>query len=434
MARPGLWQARLPFYFGWVVVAVAFVTMAVGVSARTAFSLLMPPLLTEFGWDRGLAAGAFSFGFLVSAVLGPFAGRAMDRNGPRVVIGIGIAMTGSGMLLAPFIAQAWHLYAALGVLVGAGANLLGYTAQSLYLPNWFVRRRGFAVGIAFSGVGVGAIVLLPLFQHVITVHGWRTACLCMGVLTIILLAPINLLIRRHPADLGLEPDGAPSSPDASKRQAADIVDAAWAGTEWTLAKAVRTARFWWLCCGFSAALFAWYAVQVHQTKYLVEIGFTVGTAAWALGWVSVCAIPGQIGLGALSDRIGREPVWALGCGGFAICYAALIALEGHPSAPLLALMVFAQGFLGYSITSVMGPMVAEIFGGPHFGSIFGAMTVALILGGAAGPWVAGTLHDLTGSYRPGFALAMLLCALSAVAIWRAAPRKVRRVPMRHAGQ
>ena len=73
------WSSRLPFYYGWLIVGIAFVTIAIGVTARTAFSLLMPPLIDEFRWDRGLAAGAFSFGFLVSAVLSPIVGRAAPR-------------------------------------------------------------------------------------------------------------------------------------------------------------------------------------------------------------------------------------------------------------------------------------------------------------------------------------------------------------------
>ena len=75
---PHHWSQRLPFYYGWLIVGIAFVTMGIGVSARTSFSLLMPPLIDEFGWDRSLAAGAFSFGFLVSAVLGPTVGRIID--------------------------------------------------------------------------------------------------------------------------------------------------------------------------------------------------------------------------------------------------------------------------------------------------------------------------------------------------------------------
>jgi MFS family permease len=182
--------------------------------------------------------------------------------------------------------------------------------------------------------------------------------------------------------------------------------------------------------GYFCALIAWYAVQVHQTKYLVETGFTPLMAAWSLGIVSVAGIPGQIILGGLSDRVGREWVWTAGCAGFAICYAALIALEYWPTAGLLYLMVISQGFLGYALTSVMGPIVVEIFEGPHYGAIFGTITVALLGGGAAGPWMGGFVHDLTGSYDLAFMLAIACCAVSAVAIWIAAPRKVRLVPGR----
>ena len=148
----------LPFFYGWVVVAAGFVTMAIGVNARTAFSLLFPPILEEFGWERGLTAGAFSFGFLVSAFLSPLVGRLMDRRGPRVVIEIGVFVMAAGLMLAPFVSRPWHLYATLGVLVGGGGNCLGYTGQSLYLPNWFVRRRG----LALSDPAVGALHVDPL--------------------------------------------------------------------------------------------------------------------------------------------------------------------------------------------------------------------------------------------------------------------------------
>jgi MFS family permease len=425
------WSTRLPFYFGWVVVGIAFVTMAVAVSARTAFSLLMPPLIDEFGWERGLASGAFSFGFLLSAVTSTLVGRIMDRHGPRVVIETGVAMLAAGLLTAPLISAAWHLYLTLGVLVGCGANLMSFSAQSLFLPNWFVRRRAFAISLAFSGVGVGALLLLPWLQSIISREGWRAACWVMGLIVLLLLGPLNLLVRRRPQDLGLQPDGETGAAEiGTARRAAAVVDPAWVAVEWTLARALRTARFWWIALGYFCALIAWYAVQVHQTKYLIEVGFTPLVAAWALGLVSAVAIPGQIGLGALSDRFGREGIWSAGCLGFAICYAALIALEHTPSPALLYLMVFSQGFLGYALTSVMGAIVAEIFEGPHFGAIFGSLTVALLGGGAAGPWLTGVIHDATGSYRLAWWLAIGCCLVSAVAIWLAAPRHVRLVPGR----
>lgn len=429
------WSSRLPFNFGWLIVAIAFVTMAIGVTARTAFSLLMPPLIDEFGWDRGLAAGAFSFGFLVSAVLSPIVGRVMDARGPRIVILAGVLLMTAGLLLARSIERPWQLYATLGVLVGGGANMMTYTAHSQFLPNWFVRRRGLAISIAFSGVGVGAIVLLPWLQSIILAEGWRASCAAIGLVVLLGIAPLNLLVRKRPEEVGLLPDGDVRVLSAAGRgRASNIVDPAWVAVDWTLGRAARTARFWWIVLGYFCGLVAWYAVQVHQTKYLTEIGFAPLVAAWALGAVSVVAIPGQIVLGGLSDRIGREWVWTAGCIGFAICYAALIALEQAPSNLLLYVMVVAQGFLGYALTSVMGPIVAEIFDGPHYGSIFGTITVALIGGGAAGPWMTGALHDATGSYRLAFFLAIGCCAVSAAAIWIAAPRKVRQVPGRVARQ
>ena len=424
------WSSRLPFYYGWLIVGIGFVTMGVGVTARTAFSLLMPPLIDEFGWQRGLAAGAFSFGFLVSALLSPIVGRVMDAQGPRVVILTGVLLTTAGLLLAPAIERPWHRYATLGVLVSAGANMMTYTAHSQFLPNWFVRWRGLAISIAFSGVGVGAIVLLPWLQSIIVTGGWRASCWATGLLAISVLGPLNLLVHKRPEDIGLLPDGATEIASGAKQRASNVVDPAWAAQEWTLARAVRTSRFWCIVVGYFCALVAWYAVQVHQTKYLIETGFTPLVAAWSLGLVSIVGIPGQISLGALSDRVGREWVWTAGCAGFAICYAALIALEYSPTPALLYLMIASQGFLGYALTSVMGPIVAEIYEGPHYGSIFGTITVALIGGGAMGPWIAGVIHDLTGSYELAFVLAIACCVLSTAAIWMAAPRKVRLVPGR----
>jgi MFS family permease len=145
-------QISLPFFYGWLLVVVSFVTMAIGVNARTVFSLLFPQILDEFGWDRGVTAGAFWFGFLVSAVVTPCVGWLTDWRGPRLVIEIGVFLMGTGLVLATLIRQPWQLYLTLGALVGGGVNLLAYTGQSLYLTNWFVRLRGLALSIAFSGL------------------------------------------------------------------------------------------------------------------------------------------------------------------------------------------------------------------------------------------------------------------------------------------
>jgi MFS family permease len=351
----------------------------------------------------------------------------MDRFGPRAVMELGVALMAAGLLLAPLTTQPWHLYVTIGVLVGAGSICLGYSGQSLYLPNWFNRRRGLAMGLAFAGVGLGSMTLLPWVQHMIEQTGWRTACTAMGILVLVVLAPINLLLRKRPEDIGLLPDGDAKPSASSAKPLSNIVDPEWAGIDWTLRRALRTARFWWIALGYSGGLYIWYAVQVHQTKYLLDIGFSPGVAVWALGAVSLLGIPGQIVLGHLSDRLGREWIWTVSCLGFAICFAALIALGHIPSLLLVYLMVFAQGALGYGLTSIMGAVVVEIFQGKHYGSIFGTIMLAALAGGAAGPWVTGFLHDLTGDYTIAFAIGIGVSVLSAVAIWRASPRKIRAV-------
>ena len=350
----------------------------------------------------------------------------MDRKGPVWVMELGAIGLAIGMVLATYTTEPWHLYATLGVLVGGASVAMGYSGQGYYLPNWFHRNRGLAISIAYSGAGAGSILLLPYLQHLIAADGWRAACRTVAVVSIVILVPLNLLLRRHPRDLGLTPDG-DSAAVAHSRRNVTIVDPAWAAIEWTLPRAIRTARYWWIALGSFGGLFTWYAVQVHQTKYLQDIGFSPDIAGWALGVVSLAGVPGQIVMGAVSDRIGREQVWALGCFGFTLTYILLIALAWYPAEALLWAMVLVQGVVGYAISSVLSSVTAEVFEGPHFGAIFSSIMVYAISGGAAGPFLVGLLHDFTGSDIPGFTLAGGFSLISAAAIWLAAPRKVRRV-------
>jgi MFS family permease len=247
------------------------------------------------------------------------------------------------------------------------------------------------------------------------------------LLILIVLVPINFLLRKRPEDIGLRPDGDAEPLHTAIARPSNIVDPAWTSVEWTVRRALRTARFWWLALGYFCALYAWYAVQVHQTKYLQEIGFSANRSAWALGLVSLIGVAGQISLGHVSDRIGREWIWAISNLGFVICFLALIVLQHDQSMIWLYLMVAAQGGLGYGLTSVMGAMVAEIFQGRHFGGIFGTVMLSAMAGGAAGPWVTGVLHDATGNYTLAFWLGAGVSVVSGLAIWQASPRKIRAV-------
>ncbi len=414
-------------FYGWVVVAIAFLTMAVAVSARTGFSLLYPELLDEFGWDRGATAGAYSLGFVASTTMLPLVGWMMDRWGPRVVVPIGAFLVSSGLALTVLIESIVGLYATMGLLVVNGSMAMSYIVHSMFLPNWFVRNRGLAVGVAFAGVGIGGAVLLPAMQWVIDVHGWRAACLAMAGLILLLIVPLNAVFQRgHPAPMGLEPDGGPGR-GQSGPPPDPIVDHAWTETEWTVARAIRTWRFWMVSTAFFCGLFCWYAYQAHQTTFLIDAGFDAGFAATALGAVALGGVICQIGTGALSDRFGREVAWTFTLSGLAATAVLFIWLGQAPSVWLVWTMVVVQGCLGNGLSVLFGAVITEIFQGPRLASIFALISLCGNVGAGVGAWMLGWLFDLTGSYDPGFGLCLGLALLSIACMWVASPRKVRLV-------
>ncbi|MEH6495259.1 MAG: MFS transporter [Pseudomonas marincola] len=422
--------ARTPIFYGWVVVAIVFVTMGIGVNVRTAFSLLYPAILDEFGWDRATTAAAFTVGFVFAGAMSPVLGKLMDRVDPRYLISASTLCVSAGLVLSTFAMEPWHIYMTLGILVVGAGIMLTYVGHAMFLPVWFDKRRGLAVGLAFSGVGVGSIVLMPLIQDVISENGWRTACWFMATLLIVVVLPLNFgFQRKSPASLGLIADGV--SGEVAETKAAQsldyVVDRVWADTEWTLLKALKTKEFWWMGLACSCALYVWYAVQIHQTKYLVDVGFSALEASFALGLVAFAGVAGQIFLGHLSDRIGREWVWSIALSGFAMCYILLLIMETSPSPIFLYAMVIMQGGLGYASATVFAVMPADLFQGRRYGEIFGVFSMLALMGGGIGPWITGYLYDYSGSYQSGFILAILLCILSIFAIWMAAPSKRRLV-------
>jgi len=420
---------KVPFFYGWVVVAVTFLTLAISVNVRTAFSLLFPPVLAEFGWERGVTAAAFSIGFVASAAFVPVVGILMDKFGPRFVIPLGCVMVSLGFIGAVEIETPMGFYATLGLLMVVGSIAMSYISHSMFVPNWFERKRGLAVGIAFSGVGIGSIVMMPLVQHLIDTEGWRYACLTLAALVAVPLIPLNIwLQRRRPEDLGLLPDGDDHTETAANGPKVDpVVNRTWAETDWTLAKAARTAPFWWIFIAYFCGLFVWYSVQVHQTRYLLDVGFDATLAAAALGLVGLFGIVGQIGVGAISDRIGRENSFTIAALGFAVCYATLLLLETGPNTFLLYVMIGVQGLFGYGLASLYGPIPADLFAGRQFATIFAMIGLGGNVGGGVGPWATGYIYDVTGSYAGAFWLCLALSLVSIFCIWMAAPRKVRLV-------
>jgi MFS family permease len=426
----GFLAFHLPFYYGWVVVAVGFTTLGIGYTARAVFSLLFPPILDEFGWQRADTAAVFSVGFASAALYMPLMGYWLDRFGPGIVLPVGAVMVSAGFILTTVSTEVWHFILSLGALVVGASTLLAYNAHFVFVPNWFETRRGLALGIVSSGAGVISILALPLLQELIDTQGWRSGCIAYAAILLAVVLPLTLVLqRRRPQDFGLNPDGvtggqgAAGGPEGRIR----IMDAAWVATDWTLVRAMATLRFWMIALGFASGLFVWYAIMVHQTRYLLDLGFDSTLAALALGLVPMCGVAGQIGFGWLSDRIGREWVWTMSCLGFAITYGLLLVLAQHPSLGLVFAMVVVQGFLGFSLAAVYGAIAADIFMGRNYGLIYGTLAIAGNVGAALGPWSFGLVHDLAGSYGPAFVLAIGVSFLSIACIWLAAPRKVRAV-------
>jgi len=221
--------ARFPIYYGWVVLAVAFITMGIGANVRVAFSLLFPPILAEFGWERGETAAIFSMGFVTSLFFSPFAGVLIDRYGVGKVVAVGSVLSAAGLVLSTEVTTIVELAITLGCMMVGGSVMLAYVTHGYFLPYWFVRKRGMAIGLAFSGVGIGAILMFPWLQGIIGADGWRRACYAMAILLVVVVLPLNLLLqRRHPHDIGLQPDGENRTGRPGARPAADNnVDAGW---------------------------------------------------------------------------------------------------------------------------------------------------------------------------------------------------------------
>ena len=240
-----------------------------------------------------------------------------------------------------------------------------------------------------------------------------------------LLAPLNLADAPAAARTwGLQPDGDPA-PEARRGSSirANVVDHAWAAVDWTLARAMRTARFWWIAVGYLCGLFAWYAVQVHQTKYLIEIGFAA--RRWRPGRSASSAftgIVGQIALGHLSDRIGREWVWTLACVGFMLCYLrAAPGLRQHPTPALLYLMVAAQGVLGYRLALGLRRDPGRDLQGRHYGThLRHADAWPRSAAAASAPGSPGVpLRRAPAATALAFWIAIAVSAVSAGAMWLA---------------
>src|SRR5262249_32843619 len=230
-------------YYGWIVVAVSFVTMAIVSPAWFSFSLFYPPILTEFGWTRAATASVYSLNLFVSGALSPLIGLLIDRYGPRTVMPIGALLLAAGFVGSSLIHQLWHFYVWFGVVGAVGLCAVQVVPHAAVVSNWFVRNRATALGIIMASLGLGRLTLFPLIQYIISHQGWRAAYIWLAAMITIIVVPLIVLFQRHrPSDMGLENHNEVSSGATSEaaRREVIVVDRRWAETEWDLKGAVGT--------------------------------------------------------------------------------------------------------------------------------------------------------------------------------------------------
>ncbi|MFC1886479.1 MFS transporter, partial [Thermodesulfobacteriota bacterium] len=337
------------------------------------FSVIFVALLADFGMSRAELSGIFSLFIFVFFSSGILIGPLLDRTSPRIVIPVGAVLTGLGLFACSRITSPRQLYIFYGLMTSVGSCCFAWLPNSVVISNWFVRRRGMAVGLMMCGSGMGIVIFIPLTQLIIDWSGWRNAFLAIACITILLVGPLNAVFQRaRPEEKGLAPDGEDPELIESSKDNTPKIDK---GLHfWTLSDAIRHRSFWMICCALFCNPFATFTIVLHQMAFVVETGFEPMHAASAFGFIGVFAMVGRFVGGALSDRVGREKAYSIFMGSFALAVLFLFFLSPQHSV-LFAIYVILMG-LGMGVGGAMfPPMMADLFPGPSLGRIMGVSSI-----------------------------------------------------------
>ena len=397
-----------------MVVGAVWVTLAIASGLYFSFPVFFVALLEEFGWPRGATAAAFSISSIVQGAFSPMVGILVDRVGPRRVMLGGACLLGGACVLASRIDSLWSLYLVTGVLAAAGVCAVSWIPSGALIARWFTERRGSMMGLAFSGMGAGVLVIGPLAQWLIIGYGWRAAYLVLGLGTLIVLVPLVSLGVREAPMVAAPGRGDVSGPTPRPTDA---------GRE--VGDALRTRVFWALFFAYLCTPLAVFSVVTHQVAFAVDHGFPRLFVAGIFGLTGLLSTVGRIVFGVAADRIGRTTSATISYGCTAVGTLCLLGLEVWPHAG--ALYAYALFFgLGFGARGpIITAMASQLFPGRRFGVIYGMLSVGNGIGGGIAPWFGGVVHDLTGSYRIAFLIAVGFCVLGAVCFRLARPRRRR---------
>ncbi len=400
----------------WIILATVFINMALLYGAWYAYSVFLVALLREFSWSRSLVAGGFSVFVLVHGGFSPLMGWLVSRVGPRRLMLAGGGVVGVGLLLSAQTSTWWHLYLFYGGVTAAGISLSGWIPSVLLVRGWFPANVGTAIGIASAGIGVGIAGLVPLTQILIDAAGWRWTFRILALLIVGWVVPASFWLIRNPASIEAPATRRPTAGPPSR--------------DWTLALAVRDARFWALAGVFYTGNIVTQMLLVHQVAYLVDHGVSPLAAASVAGLVGAASIGGKLLWGWLSDRSGREIAYSLS---FACTLASVgaLGLAGRLPDSALPYVYGALIGMGYAGTAPVTPAAAsDLFGGRGFSTIFGTLHTLLSIGTATGSWGAGLIFDRTGSYSLALWAAAACAVVAPTLMWLAAPRHPHPAPRR----
>lgn len=405
--------SRPRLFHGWIIVAAAFAVMFMGFGSAYTFSAFVEPLQGDFDASRGSVSLVFSLAGFLYFGAGVVSGPLADRWGARPMVIAGMALVAAGLVLASVARSLTEVYAAYGLGVGLGIGL-SYVPVLGVVQRWFSRRRGFASGLAVSGIGVGTLAMPPLASLLIGELGWRGAYLVIGGLVAVIGIGAAAAIESDPRTRGLGPDGDPVPLRASDARAAGA----------SIRDAVLSRPFAGLYLACLLSSFGVFVPFAHLVPYALDHGIPPGSAVVILGMIGVGSTAGRFLLGGLADRMGRREALLVMFAGMATAMATWAAVTGFwPLAAFaLAFGVFYGGWV-----ALLPALVADQFGGRNISGIIGILYTSVAFGTLVGPSAAGFAYDIGGSYILPI-LAGALVNVAAVLILGGTPKVP--VPMR----
>lgn len=413
---------RLGMFYGWIVVGglimIGTVTMGTG---QYTFGVFVKPFMNEFLVGRAQVAATISIYFIGMGLSGPLVGRLIDAYGPRRMILLAGILNAITLLLISLSTRLWHVYA-LYAIESLAHSVLGVVGIGALVSRWFVEKRGRAMGIGVTSFGLSGLLLIPLTGYLIPQMGWRMVFLTLAALVTLVTVPnAAFVLRDAPEEMGLFPDGK-NDPKARGEQPAIAPLLQSSQLEGSaLHRAVRTASFWFLALAIFLVGVSVFGTMTHLIPYLTDMGITVQTAAAALGFTAGMGIIGKLVWGSLSDWLPVRRV-AMLC--FSIQALGVMILMQVSSLTMVWVYVLVFGFAMGGLAVMMGVLVMDLFRSESIAPILGAIMLAMSLGAALGPFAAGYLFDLLGSYTLSFTIFLVAYAIAVTAIYAARPRKI----------